>query len=231
MKSKSWKAIGIVVAVIVVIAVLLFSLKFFDSAIPVTNKPLINSNSTDTNPSFGVRKISLKDLDSDTIIEINRSGVVTIIGSDKDINHRKILDSQRILSLFNKLSAEDFAKLGANYFSDFLNLQITIETSRGNKTIDINNDNPNNDPPPDVIDDIIDDIDEIEEVVITPPASPTPTPLASPTLIPNPPIPTPQASPTPSPIVVGPTPTPEPFRCDMLDKLGVTVSNIRCLDE
>ena len=181
--------------------------------------------------TFSVKRVRLRNRNTGETIIINKNGVVEIFDEFGLLKSNSLLSNQKLLDLFSKLTKEEFDNLSSHYYSGSGDYEVTVETNHGTKDIIIDDDE-DADPLPDDIEDIIDDIiDIIDDPLPSPPPTspPTPVPTPGPTAIPG-------SSPTPAPTPAGPTPTPdpaatvEPFSCDMLQSLGVTVSNIRCQD-
>ncbi len=83
--------------------------------------------------AFAVQKITIRK-DGQTI-EILSNGVVTRSSLDlSKIQDRKLVSSNKILSLFGSLTLEEFLALATQYFSATQNLTIVIETTYGTKT-------------------------------------------------------------------------------------------------
>lgn len=185
--------------------------------------------------TFTVKKITIKDELACQTLTVERNGSATQTNCDNQIEARDILSNEIVQKFLNTLTQEEFDTLETDYYSPDLDLTITIETNYGTKTITINS--QGSAPIDDNIQEIIEGSDDIEEEITQPPTSPPPS--ANPTPSPTPPpigggptpTPGPGASPTPTPTPLPPGATPEPFRCDMLGNLDVTVSNIRCLED
>lgn len=185
--------------------------------------------------TFSVRKINLRVEGLCGSVEILRNGQANKLDCLNRYENRVLLSNDRLSSLFGNLSREGFENLASKYYLPDLeaDLIITIETNYGTKTVVISSNDPAAPPIDDDIGDIIDIIEDIEEELEVPPPTPPNTPLPTPTPSFNPtPPPTSGPSPTPSPTPPGATPDPvEPFSCNMLEQQGVTVSNIRCIED
>lgn len=142
------------------------------------------------------------------------------------------LSFDQVESLFSIITG-NFDGFEGNFIGGDTSYAITIETTQGTKTINIES---GEGELPSVIEEFIKEVEEQEGETFfptpIPEASPTftPTPSAFPTITPSPST----SSPTPaysSPTPLPPGVTPEPFSCDMLDthERSITVSNIVCL--
>lgn len=186
---------------------------------------------------FAVQNIRVKRGANCGYTEIKKNGEarsVDCFGVASDVD---ILSNETLANLFGTLDKDDFEQLSSVYYLPGISedIELYIVTNYGSKTIIISGNNtsaPILDGP---LADLVDEIDDIEDDL----DDPEPTPVVS-----IPPTPTlPGFTPTPTPIGGGPTPTPsptptlapgatpEPFSCEMLEQNGVTVSNIRCVDE
>jgi len=183
--------------------------------------------------TFTIKHIVVKNLESCETYDFQKNGSVTQTNCNNIIETRDILSNQTIQRLLTQLTRQDFDNLKETYYSPDINIVITIETNFGTKTITISNNGET--PIDEILEDLISDLEEVIEDISDPPispppaGSPTPTPFSLPSPTPTPPGSTPIPTPTPSPTPIGATP--EPFNCSMLDQQGVTVSNIRCLEE
>jgi hypothetical protein len=227
--SKAVYAAGIIVLIVVFVIFILNSQIFADRYAQQRNLQESTKNYELNAQTFAVRRIEIKDLDNCQTLEYLSNGYANKFDCDNVLEAKKLFSNQTILTLLNTLTLEEFEKLVSDYFSQDLNLVITIETSHGTKTITINPEGST--PLPAPIEEIIDTSDELEEELDEPAVSPPPTPGPTPPPTPTPSLPpgaTPTPTATPSP---GPVDPADPFSCDMLDQQGVTVSNIRCLDD
>jgi len=222
-----------------VLMIVLFRSADFGSSSKSTNPNLLKENSLGNNEqSFVIRKISVDFSNNCETLEIKINGEAKQIECDDTyIENRTLLSNETIQNLFSTLSKEDFLELFGKYYVPGLqnDLTLTIETSFGTKTVVLSGSDNNAPEVTDELEEIIEVIEEIEEDLDEPdpsaPPSIPPTPTPAPGSTPTPgPTSLPGTSPTPTP-VPDPGSTPEPFRCDMLDQTGVTVSNIRCLDD
>lgn len=231
-------SIGIVFILFVLIIVNQTGKKISQSYFSKAPQPVkINDSETGTQ-TFTIKKISLQAEGSCQTLELTRNGEAKKIDCDDTyLDNRLFLTNDQIAKLFGKLTKEEFNNLSTKYFLEGLDkdLIITIETNFGTKEITLSSNDPEAPSVPDSLEEIVDETTDIEEEINNPTPSPTPgnnptpTPGTSPTPISSAlPSPTPASTPSPS---TDPGATPEPFRCDMLDQQGVTVSNIRCLEE
>lgn len=180
--------------------------------------------------TFDVKRITMVDNAGCFSLTFDKNGQVAKVTCDLSMESRAILSNQEIQSLLQKLSQAEFNELLPEYFSENLNITLIIETNYGTKEVVISD--KGTVPIDGVIEEIIEDIEEIEDTLETPRPSSLPTTPPSPT--PNPQVsPTPSIGPnsTPTPIPTPITGSPEPFTCADLERQGVTVSNIRCIDE
>jgi len=181
---------------------------------------------------FAIKKITIKAKD-DCYLEILPNGYVQRVCNDQ-LYDRILISTDRILELFSNLDETKFKDLALQYFSEYLDLVIIIDTNQGTKTIVINSSGGQS--LPDYFQTIVDTIEDLDEELNQPSVSPPPQ-VPTPTPIPPSPSP-PVSSPTPIPSSSAPTPTTrtynpgEPqdsFDCSAITETNVTVSNTRCL--
>lgn len=205
------------------------------------NQGLVSSNNPLTQltgvreQTFVVRKITVRREGDCGQTELYINGEAIDEECITGARNRIILSNQKVSELFGRLDASSFTDLENLYYLPGLEQDITLvlETSYGTKVVTVSGDNDQATPVDPDLEDLIDDIEDVEEELDLPDPTPTPEPTPSPSPGTSP-TPGPSASPTPQP---SPTPTPEPldpeepFDCSQIDQTGVTVSNIRCLDE
>lgn len=221
---------SLVIILAITYLVLTFSKIYQTENIPTTPPRQMNY----TKPIFQVKSITLKDLDSDCVLEVLGNGSVTkYCGAERKLVDKKLFSTEIITKLFSSLTQTEFESFLNSYYSDSLNFQIIIETTHGTKTITINNQSSNQ--PSDIIQDIIDQVDDIQEEFIEPTPPPPPSLPPTPTLSPTPtsvynPTPTPSSNPSPTPISGDPYNHEQPaFNCATITETNVTVNNTRCL--
>lgn len=227
--------IGLSVLFTIVIVVVLVTQSLGSNYSQLISTPDVPRQQLLDQQTFSVRRINLKVEGICGAVDILRSGRATKIGCDTRIDNSIILSNEKLQQLFGNLTKEEFDQLEEKYFVSGLDRTITLEiqTNFGTKTVTLSGSDTGAPPAPGGLDDIVEIIEEVEEELNNP--TPTPPTLPSTTPTPTPPpgqTPTPTPSGTPTPTPPGATPEPAvPFSCSMLERLGVTVSNIRCLDE
>lgn len=226
--------IGLSFLFAIILAIVLYTQAFGQSYSRQLIQPDLPRQQEATRPTFSVRRINLQVEGLCGAVEVLRNGQATRIGCNDRAQNRIFLSNERLRQLFGNLTQEEFEALQGRYFLEGLeeDLILTIETNYGTKTITLTGSDSSAPSAPDVIGDIIDEFEDIDEELDLPPATPPPAPSPTPTPPGGGPTPPPNPTPTPTPLPPGATPEPEdPFDCSMIDQFGVTVSNIRCLED